>query len=114
MVFEVVFIPNRTKTTLVCVLSMENNYLKKCIPFTPKRIKIEIENRVFREINRAIIFRQNRTALLYCMSDVYSCCFVQESFFNKITPYLTRQKHRRAADRQGWERNATAGEKYKD
>ena len=39
----------------------ENNYLKKCIPFTPKLI--EIENRVFREINRDFLFRQNRTAL---------------------------------------------------
>ena len=36
----------------------ENNYL---ISFTPK--EIEIENRVFREINRYFIFRSNRTTL---------------------------------------------------
>ena len=40
------------------------SYLKKCIPFTPKLIEIEIENRVFREINRDFVFRQNRTALV--------------------------------------------------
>ena len=34
------------------------------ISFTPKEIGIEIENRVFREINRCFIFRQNRTALI--------------------------------------------------
>ena len=47
---------------LRCVVSIkkqsfnENNYLKKCIPFTPKEIGIEIENRVFREVNRDLIF----------------------------------------------------------
>ena len=61
MVFKVVFIPNRTKTTLVCILSMKTTIWKKCIPFTPKLI--EIENWVFRKINLDFIFRENRTAL---------------------------------------------------
>ena len=56
------FFPIRRKSH--CLHSFnENNYLKKCIPFTPKLIEIEIENRVFREINCDFLFRQNRTAL---------------------------------------------------
>ena len=52
----------------------ENTYFKKCIPFTPKVIEIEIENLAFRCINRDFILKQNGTALALLLEDVAPVC----------------------------------------
>ena len=65
----------------------ENNYLKKCIPFTPKQIEIGIENRDFREINCDFIFRQNRTALDWTIRIKHSTKQCPNQMWPKATAY---------------------------